>query len=61
MPGSRTPQDRIWTRDLAPIVVLPSAMLTASASWMQTSFVAQWLAYAHPCQRFDGHLAMHDA
>lgn len=61
MPGSRTPQDRLGTRDLAPINVLPSAMLTASASWMQTSFVAQWLAYAHPCQRFDVHLAMQDA
>jgi hypothetical protein len=61
MPGSRTPQDQLWTRDLAPIVVLPSAMLTESASWITTSFVAQWLTYTLPCQRFDGHLAVHDA
>ena len=61
MPGSRTPQDRLWTRDLAPLDVLPSAMLTASASWITTAFVAQWLAYALPCQRFDLHLAMHAA
>ena len=61
MPGSRTPQDRLWTRDLSSMVVLPSAMLTASASWITTSFVAQWLAYALPCQRFDLHLAVHDA
>jgi len=53
MPGSLTTRDRQGTRIARPSV-LPSATNTASV----TTFAAQWLAYAIPCQRFARHLAV---
>jgi hypothetical protein len=51
MPGSRTTQDRTVARNSAPARV--AFRLYESVGVPKYDFfVAQWLAYTHPCQRF---------
>ena len=42
---------------IAPRAMLPSVSVTASAPRTNLTFAAQWLACAHPCQRFARTLA----
>jgi hypothetical protein len=57
MPGSLTTPGRPGTRDSALDRV--AFRLSDSVSTRgKTCFVARWLAYAYPCQRFALHLAM---
>jgi len=56
MPGSSTTPGRPGTRDDAPVRVAFRDLKRVGAR-NKTSFAAQWLAYALPCQRFAGILA----
>ncbi len=55
MPGSATPPGRAGACDDAPFRVAFRSRNSVGAQDFD-SFVAQWLAYAFPCQRFDRRL-----
>jgi hypothetical protein len=60
MPGSLTTPGRPSTRGCVRDRV--AFRLTDGVGTRgKTCFVARWLAYAYPCQRFALHLAMHRA
>jgi hypothetical protein len=56
MPVSSTTPGRLGARDIAPIRVAFRQRNNVSAQ-NETTFAAQWLAYALPCQRFADALA----
>jgi hypothetical protein len=55
MPGSATPPGRAGAREYAPFRGAFRSRNSVGAQIL-VSFVAQWLAYALPCQRFDRRL-----
>jgi hypothetical protein len=60
MPGSQTPRGRVCTRaDAQTRVAFHLANGVGAPD--KFHFVAQWLAYSHPCQRFAPHLAVRHA
>lgn len=60
MPGSQTPRGRSRTCVDAQLRVAFHLTNGVGAPDM-VHFVAQWLAYSHPCQRFASHLAVRHA
>jgi hypothetical protein len=60
MPGSPTTPGRAGTRDIAPVRVA-FRNENSVGTWSNSSFAAQWLAYALPYRRFATALADDDA
>ncbi len=60
MPGSQTTRGQTGTRSRAPVRVA-FRFNDSVGTPEKVTFVAQWLAYTYPCQRFVLYLTTHHA